>query len=189
MKYAPEKAILEAELVNVIAKIDAICENIRDEIERGVRDPNDCLIPMEFIEEKRNLEIRINMFAPIFEVGDGISRHGYSDIAPFEVIEVSKSGKKIKCRAMKADLDPAFKPEFIPGGFSAHCVNNNEQKWIIESNPDGEIIEVSLRSIKCNPLFNGGLERVEKWVPVGMPAKIGERVISAGAKKFYDYNF
>ena len=52
---------------------------------------------------------------------------GYSDVNPFEVVKVI-SDKTIEIRAMDAERDDSVKLDFIPGGFSAHCANQSEQK-------------------------------------------------------------
>lgn len=177
MKYPLEKAVFEAKLVEIELKMKADGREMSKE---------------EFLklcEEQRKVERAIGAIAPIFEVGDGVSIKGYSDVYPYEVIEVSKSGKKVKIREMKAKLDPNWKPEMIPGGFSAHCVNNREQKWILESDEDGAVMEISLRKVKLNPRYNNGLVMCEQWVPVGQKAKIGDKPVLPFAKRFYDYNF
>lgn len=111
------------------------------------------------------------------EVGMGVTELGWSDRHPWEIIEVV-SDRKIKLRSMTATRDPEWKPEVVAGGFSGHCVNNNEQRWKIEPNPEGKVKFATLRK-------NG------KWIWVGEPAvgscaaglRLGE------ARYFYDYNF
>lgn len=123
-------------------------------------------------------------------VGDGVSVRGYSDVSPYEVVKISKSGKKATIRQMSAELDPSGpKPEFIAGGFAAHCANQRELKYIIKSDENGATQQISLRAIKCDPQYNEGFERVEKWVSVGQSAKMGHNPISEGARYFCDYNF
>lgn len=186
MKYAPEKAAAEAELVKLN---DALTEHYRENQKRVEAGEAIQDIPHDMYAEERRLERLINSFPPILEVGDGVSIHGYSDVHPYEVIKVNKSGKKVQIRTMKAELDPSWKPNFIPGGFSAHCDNQSEQKWIMESDEEGSVMEISLRNIKCDPKYNEGIERVSKWVPVGQAAELGKYPVSAGARKFHDYNF
>lgn len=69
------------------------------------------------------------------------NHYGYSDIHPFEIVKVI-SQKTIEVRAMDAEKDPTWKPEFVSGGFAGHCVNNNEQRWIFKSNPEGQVVRV-----------------------------------------------
>ena len=96
---------------------------------------------------------------------------GYSDVNPFEVVRVV-SDKTIEVREMDAERDESFKLEFIPGGFSAHCVNQADQKWNISSN-------------KANPVVRIRLSKNRGWQD-----KYGRRFMLADApRKFYDYNF
>ena len=50
-------------------------------------------------------------------------------------------------RAMSAERHPDWKPEFVSGGFTAHCTNNNSQRkaWIIKSDPEGQVMTVRLQ--------------------------------------------
>ena len=96
--------------------------------------------------------------------------HGYSDIYPYEVVRVV-SDKTMEIRAMNAYKDPNWKPEIIPGGFVGHCVNQGEQKWIVESNPTIETIRMRKRK-------NG------YWY-----SAFGRHVLADGPRYFYDYNF
>ncbi len=102
-------------------------------------------------------------------LGMGVTQIGYSDRHPWEVVKIV-SDKTIHVREMKSTKDPEWKPDMIPGGFSAHCVNNNEQKWILKSDPHGRVF--GLR--KC---VDGN------WKHKGQKFSIGT------AKRFYDYNF
>lgn len=104
------------------------------------------------------------------EVGMFANRFGYTDINPYEIVEVNETGKTIKVRQMDAERDPSWKPEFVVGGFAGHCVNNSEsdQKWVITSNPDNHVL--SLR------LSKNGFAKGEFWVD-NYP------------RKKYDFNF
>ena len=96
---------------------------------------------------------------------------GYSDVNPFEVVRII-SDKTMEVRAMDAERDVSFKLEFIPGGFSAHCVNQSEQKWNITSNEENPIVRIRLSKNR------------------GWQDKYGRRFSLADApRKFYDYNF
>jgi len=96
---------------------------------------------------------------------------GYSDINPFEIIKVI-SEKTIEIRSMDAERDLTWKPEIIHGGFSGHCVNQNEQRWDISSNVQNPIIRI--RFSKNN----------------GWKDKYGRKfMLSDKPHKFYDYNF
>lgn len=96
---------------------------------------------------------------------------GYSDVRPFEIISVSKSGKQITIREMNAELDPSWKPQFHAGGFSAHCSNQADQKWIITSDENANTIKAYLRK---DGRFHSAY---------------GKHKIEDQPRRFYDYNF
>lgn len=98
------------------------------------------------------------------------NRYGYSDVEPFEVIRVV-SDKTLEVRLMTATLDPTWKPEMIPGGFAAHCVNQSEQRWIITPNESAPVIRI--RKHKDGFFYNHG----SKFRLSDKPCR------------FYDYNF
>lgn len=95
---------------------------------------------------------------------------GYSDITPYEVVRVI-SDKTIEIREMDAKNDPAFAPEYIIGGFVAHCTNQQDQKWIYSSKED-------------RPAIRARLQKNGKW-----KSMFGTHSLSAEPQKFYDYNF
>lgn len=95
---------------------------------------------------------------------------GYSDINPYEVVR-AVSDKTLEIRRMNAERDPNFKPEFIPGGFSGHCVNQLDQEWIITSDPDAAVIRIRLGK--------------QGWKDAsGARYQLSDKPV-----KFYDYNF
>lgn len=96
---------------------------------------------------------------------------GYSDVAPFEVLSISKTGKQITIRAMEATIDPAFKPEFHAGGFVANCSNQSDQKWNIRSDEGAVVLKAHKRA---DGYFHSA------W---------GKHRIEAAPRRFYDYNF
>jgi hypothetical protein len=67
----------------------------------------------------------------------------YSDVEPYEVVRVV-SEKTIEIRPMKAERDESVKLEFHVGGFSAHCSNQSEQKWIITSDETAPVKRIRL---------------------------------------------
>jgi len=67
----------------------------------------------------------------------------YTDVDPYEVVRII-SEKTIEIRAMKAKRDESVKLEFHVGGFSAHCSNQDQQKWIITSDETAPIKRIRL---------------------------------------------
>lgn len=106
-------------------------------------------------------------------VGLYANKLGWTDVNPYEIVEVNKSLKTIKIRAMKATLVPEFKPEFIVGGFSAHCVNQRDQEYTYESDPEAEIRTA----------------RLHKDGYFYTPNRGSRFSVDAQPRKFYDYNF
>ncbi len=70
-------------------------------------------------------------------VGDGITVHLYTDSDVYTVIRRTRTS--LTLQEDDAQLDPSFKPEFIPGGFAAHCTNQDEQKWTYKPDPNGRV--------------------------------------------------
>ena len=98
------------------------------------------------------------------------NHYGWSDVNPFEVVR-QVSEKTLEIRAMKAEKDPEWKPEFVPGGFAGHCINNSEQRWIITSDDQNPIIRIRLGK-------------------KGWKDAHGRRFgLSDAPRKHYDYNF
>ena len=79
-------------------------------------------------------------------VGGYMAESGYTDVYPYEVVGVSKSGKTAKVRRLTATLDTVNgpKPEIIPGGFAGHCTNNRDLKYTFATDPDAPIQTVRL---------------------------------------------
>lgn len=94
--------------------------------------------------------------------------HLWTDVEPYEIIRYV-SDVTLELRHMKSEL--LSKPEFIPGGFSAHCTNNSSLKYKITPDPDAEIIRARLRK-------DGKFHSVK-----------GEHHLSDRPMKYYDYNF
>lgn len=93
--------------------------------------------------------------------------HGYSDIEPYEIVRVI-SDKTIEIKAMKAELDPNWKPDFVVGGFAGTVTNNESQRWIITSDPTAEPFRIRLSK--------------KGWGR-------GRFFLSLVPRYFYDYNF
>lgn len=99
------------------------------------------------------------------------NHYGYSDVNPFEIVR-HISDKTIEIRAMHAERDPSWKPDFVPGGFFGTVVNQHSQKWNITSNPNAPVL------------------RIRKSKRYGWRDKYRNRyVLSDTPEKFYDYNF
>lgn len=105
------------------------------------------------------------------EVGDGVTMYLYSDRRAYTVI--AKTAKTITIQRDKAIRDPNFKPEWVPGGFSAICTNCEDQKWTYECDPDGEIVRC--RWSEKNGRYQTGSD--------------GSIAIGCGRHEYYDYNF
>ena len=103
-----------------------------------------------------------------FATGDGATTHIGSDASAWTVTAVSPSGKTITIQRDKATLDPAFKPDFHPGGFWGHVSNSHKQTYSYEADPAGVTRKARLTT--------------RGWSSLGMP-------VSKGRREFYDYNF
>lgn len=137
-------------------------EQFFDEYHRAIWEP-------ETYAEREAL--RLKMFEEWYremDVGDHAHVHLWTDSEPVTIIK--KTRTTLTVRYDKARRDPNWKPEFIPGGFSAHCTNNDEQRWIIEEDPAGRV-EVFRWSKRLNAYQNNGCKLLPGWV------------------KTYDYNF
>lgn len=77
------------------------------------------------------------------EVGDHAHVCHWSDVSPVTVIK--RTAKTVTVRYDKAERDPNWKPEWVVGGFSSHCTNNDDQKWIITEDPNGRVETFRLR--------------------------------------------
>lgn len=103
------------------------------------------------------------------KVGDGATVYLYSDSHAGTIVKVTKC--TVTVRRDKATLDPNFKPEFIPGGFCAHCTNQDEQSYTYEPDENGELTIVRWS---------------KKYNRYGQP---GNLRLGKGRHEFYDYNF
>ena len=96
---------------------------------------------------------------------------GYTDRYAYEIVN-RVSDKTLEVRRLKATRDPAFEPVFIPGGFSAHCVNQSEQKWTFESDEQAPVIRIRKKKY------------YDYWTHKGH-----KFVLTEAPREFYDYNF
>lgn len=119
---------------------------------------------------KRAGELHERILTPATaKVGEGATICLWSDREACTIIKVTKS--TITVRRDKATLDPEFKPEFIPGGFCAHCTNQYEQTYSYEPDPDGAVHTFYWS---------------RKFGTYGTP---GHLRLIRGRHEFYDYNF
>lgn len=99
------------------------------------------------------------------------NHYSYSDVNPFEVVR-TVSAKTLEVRAMDAERDATWQPQFHVGGFAANCSNQDKQRWNITSN-------------KSNPVVRIRLQKDGTW-----KAASGNKFYLADKPvKFYDYNF
>jgi len=117
--------------------------------------------------EQLKLDLRTELNREI-AVGDGVTMCLYTDRHAYTVI--ARTAKTLTIRRDKATLNPCFKPEIIPGGFVGHCVNQDEQSYTYEENPDA-------MPEKCY-----WSEKRGGWQSHG-------RRIIRGRHEFFDYNF
>lgn len=103
------------------------------------------------------------------QVGDGVTVNLWSDRYAATVIKVTKSS--VTVRRDKATLNPDFKPEWIPGGFAAHCTNQEEQSYTYEPDESGTVHTFRWSN---------------KYQRYGQPGNLS---LSKGRHEFYDYNF
>lgn len=104
-------------------------------------------------------------------VGDGVTMHLWSDAHACTVI--ARTAKTLTIQRDKAIRDPNFKPEWIPGGFSAICTNCEDQSWTYERDENGEVT-------RCH-----WSEKHGRW----QASSDGSIKISRGRREYYDYNF
>lgn len=86
---------------------------------------------------------------------------GYSDITPFEVIRIV-SDKCLEVRSMKYDQTNKEDMVFHAGGFTAHCSNQNDQKWEIQPDADGYVFKIRKNVRGTWKDKHGGTYAVEK---------------------------
>ena len=115
-------------------------------------------------------------------VGDGVSVSLWTDIEAYTII--AKTKKMMVLQQDKATLLNADELKFLPGGFAAHCANQEVQKYAYETDRDGHVIKITLRAW----LDEEGNER-RKWKRSGTRTFEAGGNAYAGREKFHDYNF
>lgn len=103
------------------------------------------------------------------KVGDGATVCLWSDQHAATIIKVTKAS--VTVRYDKATRDPNFKPEFVIGGFAAHCTNQEEQTYTYEPDENGAVETYRWSNKEC------------RYGTYNNPHLI------AGRHEFYDYNF
>lgn len=139
---------------------------------------NDAKLPEETFSKISSLEKEIRQVEKELsqlrlkniEVGDGITINLYSDSNAYTVIKRTKS--TITIQRDKVVLKPEFKPEFIEGGFSHICTNQNDQDYDYERDEDGRIL-----TLRWSDKYN-------TWSTGNHGSSV-----SLGRHEFYDYNF
>lgn len=113
--------------------------------------------------------------AQALKVGDGITRHGYTDAYAYTIIDIKphKSGTILIAQRDKTKMINRHELTFHPGGFVGHYSDQNKQRHSYEPNPNGE-----MRKVRVKPsghLVGVGDGRNQGW--------------SIGRHEFYDLNF
>ena len=65
---------------------------------------------------------------------------GYSDVTPFEVVRFV-NWKTLDIREMWAVEKPWMR-QFMAGGFLGHVVNQEDQDWDIQPDPDSPVVRI-----------------------------------------------
>lgn len=101
--------------------------------------------------------------------GDGVTVHYWTDAHACTVIGRTKN--KLVLQQDRAILDPNFKPDFSPGGFAGTVINQDEQSYTYERNPEGRIYEAYWSHSRKGWYADKSLH------------------VTFGRHEFYDYNF
>lgn len=144
-----------------------------------------------------------------------INKKGYTDIVCYRVFNIDEKNNT----AMAIEVVRDFKPQFEPGGFSAICLNNNEQVYSPIKDKEGEkpfkiickkgiwgvirpkeivsIHETSLHDkdlfLRENPeaILEDGWVRIYERTPKGKIKTYFDAfgVLTNNPNPYYDYNF
>lgn len=130
----------------------------------------------QFMEITCNGDVLDEMMRPYtkklwdsIEVGDGVTVNYWTDCHAYTVIK--RTAKTMTLRRCKAILDSDWKPQFIPGGFAGHTVNNSSQTYTYEEDENGKIMIARWSEKHCRFFADHILP------------------CSPGRHEFYDYNF
>ena len=122
------------------------------------------------IEDRNSLTDPVNMRASFLEGKLFATHYAYSDVNPYEVLRVV-SDDCLEVREMNHEADPNDKPQFVPGGFSAHCTHFGSR--IISVNPNGRVFRI----------------RRKKKDPTRWGYKSLRFALDKEPHAYYDYNF
>lgn len=113
--------------------------------------------------------------AQALKVGDGITKHGYTDAHAYTIIAIKphKLGTILIAQRDKTEMLNRHELTFHPGGFVGHYSDQYKQQHSYESNPNGEILKVRIKP--NGHLVGVGDGRNQDW--------------SIGRHEFYDLNF
>lgn len=96
------------------------------------------------------------------------TEHGYSQSYPWK--EIKRTAKTRTLAKVEIKRDPEWKPEMIPGGFAAHCTNQQQQTWLYDH-------------VDMDATVTVRMNKKGEWV------RHGTRYTEDRAVYFYDYNF
>lgn len=172
---------MNSEHEKLIKKLDSVntkyilhCDEIVTAFERAERYLKDGKMALAKAMEQSAVE-KVKLFGcnrltpDTVKTGDGVTVNYWSDRHAATVIKITP--KTVMVQRDKAVLNPNFHPEFIPGGFAAHCINQCEQDYTYEPDQNGEILT-----------FHWS----DKYQRYGQP---GNLTLSKWRHEFYDYNF
>lgn len=115
-------------------------------------------------------------------VGDGVSVSLWTDVDACTITK--KTATTITLRCDNAKLLNREELSFSPGGFAAHCDNQEAQRYEYTRNLDGGVIKISLRRWKDEE----GNER-RHWKRAGTKTFEPGGNAYAGRRTFHDFNF
>jgi len=105
--------------------------------------------------------------------GEYLTETGYSDTRPWVV--VGRTEKTLTIREVLTERDPAWRPEFVTGGFAGHCTNQHTQTWLYAG--------LGERTMKIRLVKSRYAGSDKLWGSRGL------EFIANGARRHYDYNF
>ena len=102
------------------------------------------------------------------------TERGYSQSYVYK--EISRTAKTRTLARVLSVKDPEWKPDFVPGGFCAHCTNQSEQTWVYAGIDADDTVTV--REVKSRYYGEDTC-----W------GYKGRTFVEGRAREFYDYNF